>query len=115
MIVTRLIGGLGNQLFQYAVGRALALKHRTDLRLDVTQFETDPLRTYALQPFKIEGTLLSREESRALGLKALPASKLGRVFARLAGPPKIPLVKESRFEFDPAVLDAPPTCCLQGY
>jgi len=30
------MGGLGNQLFQYATGRALALKHQTELKLDLS-------------------------------------------------------------------------------
>ena len=36
MIVTRLTGGLGNQIFQYAFGRYLAHKHNTQLKLDVS-------------------------------------------------------------------------------
>lgn len=39
MICVRLLGGLGNQLFQYAAGRALAAKHRTDLLLDTSHLE----------------------------------------------------------------------------
>ncbi|MFO6466164.1 alpha-1,2-fucosyltransferase [Jannaschia sp. KMU-145] len=39
MITARLLGGLGNQMFQYATGRALALRHGTDLALDAR--ETD--------------------------------------------------------------------------
>jgi hypothetical protein len=36
------MSGLGNQLFQYAMGRDLALKKRTDLKLDVVSaFEND--------------------------------------------------------------------------
>ena len=38
MIVSRLIGGLGNQMFQYAAGRALALERGLSLRLDVSGF-----------------------------------------------------------------------------
>ena len=34
MIYVRLHGGLGNQLFQYAVGRALALRRGTEVALD---------------------------------------------------------------------------------
>lgn len=34
MITVRLAGGLGNQLFQYAAGRALSLRHGVPLRLD---------------------------------------------------------------------------------
>ncbi len=34
MIIVRLMGGLGNQMFQYAAGRALACRHQTILKLD---------------------------------------------------------------------------------
>lgn len=36
MIVVKLIGGLGNQMFQYAAGKALAMHHNTELYLDVS-------------------------------------------------------------------------------
>jgi hypothetical protein len=35
MIIVKLSGGLGNQLFQYSFGRYLSLKHNTELKLDV--------------------------------------------------------------------------------
>lgn len=35
MIITRLWGGLGNQMFQYAAGRALALRSGVPLKLDI--------------------------------------------------------------------------------
>lgn len=38
MIVVRLNGGLGNQLFQYAAGYALASKNKKPLMLDLTSF-----------------------------------------------------------------------------
>ena len=34
MIISRLQGGMGNQMFQYALGRALAIKNNTTLGLD---------------------------------------------------------------------------------
>jgi hypothetical protein len=36
MIIVRLMGGLGNQMFQYAAALRLAMKHRTKLKLDCT-------------------------------------------------------------------------------
>jgi hypothetical protein len=39
MIITQIIGGLGNQMFQYATGRAVALKYATSFRLDISGFE----------------------------------------------------------------------------
>ena len=44
MIVIRLKGGLGNQMFQYALGRRLALERKEALWLDLSLFED---RTYA--------------------------------------------------------------------
>lgn len=38
MLVSHIIGGLGNQMFQYALGRSLALALDTELRLDVSDF-----------------------------------------------------------------------------
>lgn len=38
MIVSRVIGGLGNQMFQYAAGRALSLERSQTLLLDVSGF-----------------------------------------------------------------------------
>lgn len=40
MIITRLIGGLGNQLFQYAYGLHLANKYQQDLKLDIDYYDT---------------------------------------------------------------------------
>ena len=38
MVITNIIGGLGNQMFQYAAGRALSLKCRSNLQLDISDF-----------------------------------------------------------------------------
>ena len=39
MIVIKLQGGLGNQMFQYAIGRILAEKNGVDLLIDNSFFE----------------------------------------------------------------------------
>jgi hypothetical protein len=36
MIITRLAGGLGNQMFQYAFARALSIKYNTNLKIDLS-------------------------------------------------------------------------------
>lgn len=40
MIIAHLIGGLGNQMFQYAAARALAAKRNTSLLLDISSFDS---------------------------------------------------------------------------
>ncbi len=52
-ITVGLCGGIGNQLFQYAMGLALALRSNASLKLDIGCFEIDRYyqRTYALNRF----------------------------------------------------------------
>ncbi len=38
LVISQIIGGLGNQMFQYAVGRALSLARNQPLRLDISGF-----------------------------------------------------------------------------
>jgi hypothetical protein len=60
MIVVKLMGGLGNQLFQYAFGRCLATKWNTDLVLDVdflldrTYKENFVFRDFDLDLFRLK-------------------------------------------------------------
>ena len=61
MIIVRLRGGLGNQLFQYASGKALAEHHRTELLLDLYTYTKHPYRKFELSKFNID----AREATRA--------------------------------------------------
>lgn len=96
MIITRLIGGLGNQLFQYAVARHVAERQHTDLKLDIRGFETYALHTYALGAFAIHEYYATIDDVR-------------KVMA-------IHTVEENKeFVFNPAVLDSPADAYLTGY
>lgn len=54
MVVVQLIGGLGNQLFQYAVAKSLAIEKKQKLYIDISEFETYNLHNYSLQHFNID-------------------------------------------------------------
>lgn len=54
MILVRLIGGLGNQMFQYAAGRALAARLDAPLLLDLRDFRRYRLRSYGLDRMQIQ-------------------------------------------------------------
>jgi len=68
MILVRLCGGLGNQLFQYATAKALADRHKCELKIDTSLlYENlhDPLtvkREFDLNVFTIQAELASRKE-----------------------------------------------------
>ena len=54
MIIVRLIGGLGNQMFQYAAAKALAIEKKQRLRIDIEAFNTYKLRNFELDYFGIK-------------------------------------------------------------
>ena len=62
MIVVKLMGGLGNQMFQYAAGRRLAYTQKTVLKLDLSGFNDDPLRNYSLNVLNIKEKVATPQE-----------------------------------------------------
>ena len=62
MIYTKLISGLGNQLFQYVVSRQLSLLRQTGLKLDTSFFTGQNLRSYKLNYYNIAATLATKAE-----------------------------------------------------
>jgi hypothetical protein len=114
VIVVRLKGGLGNQMFQYALGRALQHRRGDELRLDVTYllgdsvFKWDVPRTYDLDVFQIQPAfsyiprLLRRARRTAAEAEAVPRSQT--------------FVEEKEFGFHPEILDlTAPNLYLDGY
>jgi hypothetical protein len=80
MIVTNLIGGLGNQMFQYAAGLALAHRYGVPLRLDLRTLSRYRLHHgYQLdQIFKGDFRHASKLDLlRVLGTRALSSSPIG--------------------------------------
>lgn len=62
MVITRLVGGLGNQLFQYAFGRKVASQNGVPLKLDISCYDNNPSRKYGLKHFKVMESFASPEE-----------------------------------------------------
>lgn len=107
MIVTHIIGGLGNQLFQYALGRQLSIKHKTKLYFDASDFTTYKLHNYTLSHFNVNGVLASR--IKVIGLK------LNNFFQSSKPYYKRSVVQEQGFYFDPNINNASDNVYLRGY
>jgi len=118
MIISQVLGGLGNQMFQYAAGRSLSLKNKTPLALDVAGFEGYGLH----QGFELDRvfsapiTLASEaDRRRVLGWRRSPLVR--RVLAQLpvsiAADPRF--AQEPYFHFWPDLEGFGPDSYLAGY
>jgi hypothetical protein len=96
MIITKVIGGLGNQMFQYAAGRCLADLNKTELKLDVTGFTDYKFRNFDLLKFNIRATIASDEEIRRL----LPSHNFQKAFQYLKPKRNRNYYREKYFHFD---------------
>ena len=111
MIIVGLHGGLGNQMFQYAMGRAVALRHGTTLRFDLRGVEGDAKRAYGLPVWRIAGQPASRMD--VLRMRVL--NKLSRALHPSAPYYKHTVIFERDFRFDSNLLEAKRDCWLFGY
>jgi hypothetical protein len=119
MIIVKLISGLGNQLFQYTLARILSLKHQVDLKLDMSFFEKQELRTFGLNNFNIYGSIANEKEVKKLTQK-FQSNKISKtIYTNLEA--KIPKTflttyKEKKwFVFDANIYKLKPSFYLEGY
>lgn len=63
MIITKIIGGLGNQMFQYAIAKAIAIHNNDEFKLDISAYKNYKLHNgYRLNLFNIEENMASIDE-----------------------------------------------------
>lgn len=84
MIVVRLRGGLGNQLFQYCAGRAAASRWNAPIKLDLYSFPDHLGRDYELGVYSIQAAGTATWEDRK-ALCYLPPTLLARLKRKLLG------------------------------
>jgi hypothetical protein len=113
MILVRLRGGLGNQMFQYAAGMALALRHQVALKLDLYSYRrAGSTRKFELDKFDlpyVEAT--DHEIGRMVGWLRL--SRLVNKLSFYALRHRV--YAQPHFHFDPKFLKLGPDKYLSGY
>lgn len=117
-IITRLMGGLGNQMFQYAVARRLVGENDADILFDVSYLGSEATgltpRKYGLDKFAVRGRIASESEIREV-LGAGPRRFLVKAWNRVAPIPYKTVVYEAGYAYEPGILKARPTVYLSGY
>lgn len=108
MIIVKLRGGLGNQMFQYATGRNLALKNNTKLKFDVTELEHDKLRNYELHIFNISGSIAS--SYRLMFIRKFNKNIISKVLGQ-----NYLYIKQKDWYFDATILEKKGNIYLDGY
>jgi hypothetical protein len=109
MITVKLLGGLGNQMFQYALGRHLATKNKTGLTLDLTSLlDRGDHIDFTFRDFELD--IFDIKYSKTL---KSPKSKLQSKLSTYLFPVK--QVKEQNFLFSPTILQETGRIYLDGY
>ncbi|WP_026839818.1 alpha-1,2-fucosyltransferase [Citrifermentans bremense] len=118
MIISNILGGLGNQMFQYAAGRGLSLAKSVELRLNTRDFTNYNLHNgFELDRlFNISAQTVTEEELRRfLGWRS------SRMALRVLRHKQFSGIRGNRLIFEPSlsywrqIMDAPEDCYLQGY
>lgn len=118
-VVIKLMGGLGNQMFQYATGRALADHHHVALKLDITGYAEDPLRKYELSLMNIRAEIATPKELRTVGTRSVTklfwTPFVKNIFSKKRFNNRSLYFKEKSFMFDPEIRNLKPPIYLEGY
>lgn len=118
MIVMKIHGGIGNQMFQYALGRYLAMRLKTDLKLDVSFYQKESKRytprTFQLDLFNTDLVFATEKDlSQILGLSFL--KEPNRLLNRLGINILPNYYSEKSHNFNSEVLSLKDNTYLEGY
>jgi Glycosyl transferase family 11 len=121
MIIVRIGGGLGNQMFQYAIGRQLAETHKTLLKLDLSVYDSD-YRRFGLHCFHIQACPATPQEIEDVkGIYGWVEEvvlkitrKIGFRSSAIRLAQKGLVIQEKQIHFDASVLNAPKYSYLDG-
>ena len=118
MIIVKLSGGLGNQLFQYALGRSMAEREKTIFKIDLysckKQINITP-RQYELSPFNVQENFSTPQEN-----EIFCGGKFNIFLRKVLNKVQFNFylnnnIIEKKYNFNSSVLNLKGSCYLDGY
>jgi len=113
MIVTKLMGGLGNQMFQYAAGKALALRSNTDCKVDITFLKSDSKGEYTQRKFELDMFESSISIATKEEIDSIVQSK--NILSNIFSKQNTAHYKEKHHAFNEEILKLKGNTYLEGY
>lgn len=118
MIIVRLMGGLGNQMFQYALGKRIALLRNTNVKTDVS-FLKDATYNHTIRKFELDvfsSNIQIATDSEVNNFSSVQKSKIKKGIQRV-----LPFIfpyhtfGEPTHEYNALILTSPKNSLLIGY
>ena len=96
MIIVKLQGGLGNQLFQYSFGKKLSILNNCDLKFDCSLFlNNHEIRNIEIENFNVEFKIANKSDIKIANNK--------NIFQKLGIISKTQYIKQTKLEFDTSI------------
>ena len=111
----RLTGKLGNQMFQYAAGRALATRLDANLTLVTPHYGRDGGFRTDLDPFGLDVAVVARWPRAPWRYPTTPLRRAARRWSDHRRRCKLPVLQEPHFHVTDRFFTTADSCCVAGY
>lgn len=115
MVIVKIIGGLGNQMFQYAFGRSIAVRNKVELKLDILGMQSYQYHLYTMDHLNIKKNYATQNEVGSFTKYRPRKGKVGLFLNPLFADTKKYVQEPTHYMFEPAMLEVKPPCYLDGY
>lgn len=115
MIIIKLYGGLGNQMFQYAFGRKISIANNRALKLDIKEYKIKQNRSFALKPFNIKADIATAKDIDRYIKRNKIIKKIYKTLDSFRPINTKKIITEPHFHFSPDAINAGADVYIDGH